>query len=96
MCKGFIRKLTQKSKAKLSTTGIYGVVRHPLYTSNGLLALGMAILFKSMCALLFSIPYALLYLFIIHFEEKNLLERYGEEYKEYKRKTPWKMIPKVI
>ena len=49
-----------------------------------------------MCALLFSIPYALLYLFIIHFEEKNLLERYGEEYKEYKRKTPWKMIPKVI
>jgi len=85
-----------KSKAKLSTTGIYGVVRHPLYMSNGLLALGMAILFKSMYALLFSIPYALLYLLIIHFEEKNLLERHGEEYKEYKRKTLWKMIPKVI
>lgn len=64
--------------------------------SNGLLALGVAILFKSMYALLFSIPYGLLYLLIIHFEEKNLLERHGEEYKEYKRKTPWKMIPKVI
>ncbi|MCK4330496.1 isoprenylcysteine carboxylmethyltransferase family protein [candidate division WOR-3 bacterium] len=85
-----------KNKAKLYTTGIYGVVRHPLYMSNGLLALGIAILFKSMYALLFSIPYALLYLLIIHFEEKNLLERYGEEYKEYKRKNPWKMIPKVI
>ena len=85
-----------KNKAKLNTSGIYGVVRHPLYMSNGLLALGMAILFKSMHALLFSIPYALLYLLIIHFEEKNLLERCGEEYKEYKRKTPWKMIPKVI
>jgi len=85
-----------KSKAKLITTGIYGVIRHPLYISNGLLALGMAILFESMYALLFSIPYTLLYLLIIHFEEKSFLERYGEKYKEYKRKTPWKMIPKVI
>jgi len=86
----------KKSKAKLITTGIYGIVRHPLYLSNSLLAFGIAILFKSMYALLFSIPYALLYLPIVHFEEKGLLEKYGGEYKEYKRKTPWKMIPKVI
>lgn len=85
-----------KSKAKLITTGIYGIVRHPLYLSNGLLAIGMAILLKSMSALLFSIPYALLYLLIIHFEERGLLEKYGEEYEAYKGKTPWRMIPKII
>jgi len=85
-----------KSKAKLIMTGIYGTVRHPLYLSNGLLAIGLAILLKSTFALLFSITYTLLYLPIIHFEERNLLEKYGEEYKKYKKEVPWRMIPKVI
>lgn len=87
---------TLKKKAKLVTTGIYGIVRHPLYMSNGLLAIGMAILLKSVYAILFSIPYSLLYLVIIYFEEKDLLEKYGEGYKEYKKKVKWKMIPKIV
>jgi protein-S-isoprenylcysteine O-methyltransferase Ste14 len=41
-----------KRKAKLITTGIYGIVRNPLYMSNGLLAVGMAVLLKSMYAIL--------------------------------------------
>jgi protein-S-isoprenylcysteine O-methyltransferase Ste14 len=63
-----------KSKEKLIMTGIYGTVRHPLYLSNGLLAIGLAILLKSTFALLFSITYTLLYLQIIHLEERNLSE----------------------
>ena len=51
-----------KSKGSLVTRGVYGTVRNPLYMSNFLLAVGMAVLLKSMYALLFSIPYALLYL----------------------------------
>ncbi len=85
-----------KKKSNLVTTGIYGVIRNPLYMSNGLLAIGMAILFKSLNALLFSVPYSFLYLLIIYFEEKDLLEKYGEEYKEYKKKVKWKIIPKII
>lgn len=85
-----------KSKGKLVTTGMYGILRHPLYLSNGLFAIGMAILLKSIYAFLFSIVYTFLYLPIIHFEEKDLLMKYSEEYKEYKRKVPWKMIPKII
>lgn len=85
-----------KGKARLVATGVYGIVRHPLYLSNGLLALGMAILFKSMYALLFSIPYFLSYLLIIHFEERDLLEKYGEEYREYTKKVPWRLIPWLL
>ena len=85
-----------KKKSNLVTTGIYGIVRHSLYMSNGLLAVGMAILFKSLNALLFSIPYFLFYLLIIYFEEKDLLEKYGEEYKKYQRNVSWKIFPKVI
>ncbi len=85
-----------KGKGKLITTGIYGIVRHPLYMSNRLLAIGMAVFFRSVCAILFSIPYSLSYLLIIHFEEKGLLEKYREKYKKYKKEVPWRMIPKVI
>jgi len=85
-----------KGKAKLVTRGLYGIVRHPLYMSNGLLAVGMAILFKSIPALWFSIPYFLSYLPIIYLEEKDLLEKYGDEYQEYRKKVPWRLIPKII
>jgi protein-S-isoprenylcysteine O-methyltransferase Ste14 len=85
-----------KSKGKLVTTGVYEIVRNPLYLSNGLLAIGMALLFRSMSALLFSIPYFLFYLPLIHFEEKDLLEKYGEEYEDYKKKVPWRIIPKLF
>jgi protein-S-isoprenylcysteine O-methyltransferase Ste14 len=85
-----------KSKSKLVTTGIYGIVRNPLYMSNGLLAIGMAIFLRSMNALLFSIPYSLSYLLIIYFEEKDLLEKYGREYQDYKMKVPYRIIPKII
>lgn len=85
-----------KSKGKLATGGIYGVVRHPMYLSNGLLAVGVAFLFRSRNALLFSIPYFLLFLPIIYFEERDLLEKYGKDYEGYKRKVPWRMIPKLF
>ncbi len=85
-----------KSKSKLVTTGIYEIVRNPLYMSNGLLAIGMAILLKSMYALLFSIPYSLSYLLIIYFEEKDLMKKYGREYQSYKMKVPWRIIPKLF
>jgi protein-S-isoprenylcysteine O-methyltransferase Ste14 len=85
-----------KDKETLITDGIYRVVRHPLYMSNGLLALGMALLMKSVYALLFSLPYFLSFLLIIHFEEEVLLEQYGDQYLAYKRQVPWRMIPKVL
>ncbi len=64
--------------------------------SNGLLAIGLAVLFDSMYALLFSVCYSLLFLPIIHYEERDLVQKYGEEYLEYKRKVPWRIIPWVI
>ena len=85
-----------KGKGKLVTTGIYGIVRHPMYLSNGLLAIGMTILFRSIYALLFSFLYFLFFLPLIYFEERDLLQKYGDEYKEYKKKVPWKLIPKLF
>ena len=73
-----------KVKAELITSGIYGISRHPLYVGNFLFAVGMAILFRSVYASLFSILYGILYLLIIHFEERDLLVKYGDEYAKYR------------
>lgn len=85
-----------KTKGRLITTGIYKFIRHPLYLSNGLLAVGLAIFFRSWYAFLFSIFYMFLFLPIIYFEEKDLLKKYGKEYIKYKKKIKWKMIPWII
>ncbi len=77
-----------KGKSRLVTSGIYRWMRHPLYISNMLLAVGLALLLKSTYAFLFSIVYSLLFLPIIYFEEKDLLKKYGKEYEEYRKKVP--------
>ena len=82
-----------KSKTNLITTGIYRIIRNPLYLSNVFLAIGMAVLFKSGYALLFSLVYFLFFWPIIYFEERDLLKKYGEEYKKYQKNTKWRMIP---
>lgn len=76
-----------KSETRLVTTGIYWFVRHPLYTSNGLFAIGMALLFNSLYSFLFSIMYTFLYLPIINLEERDLLKKYGDKYERYKEKV---------
>jgi len=85
-----------KAKSKLVTTGVFGIIRNPLYMSNYLLAVSMAILFKSLYALLFSIPYFFSYIIIIYFEEKDLVAKYGEKYEKYKKRVPWRMVPKLF
>ena len=84
-----------RTKGTLVTGGIYGVVRHPLYMSNGLMALGLALLMNNLNALLFVFPYCLGFAAIIHFEEIELMEQYGEAYRDYKKQVPWRLVPRV-
>jgi protein-S-isoprenylcysteine O-methyltransferase Ste14 len=85
-----------KDKGLLVTDGIYGRVRHPLYMSNILMALGMALLMNSLVAFGFTIFYFFGFGAIIYFEEIGLVEQYGEQYTAYRQQVPWKMVPMVF
>ncbi len=76
-----------KENGKLSTTGLYRYVRHPMYTSVLLLALGIALHSGSAIKyLLVAFLYVLLYLKSV-FEEKYLGLKYSE-YAEYSARIP--------
>jgi len=83
-----------RAEGKLVTTGIYGHVRHPQYLGFLLLTLGMNILWVTVSTLLLWPILAFMYYRLAKQEEKELEEKFGEEYLKYKRRVPM-LIPRV-
>jgi len=83
-----------RAKGKLVTTGIYRHIRHPQYLGFLLLTLGMNILWITISALLLWHILAILYYRLAKEEDKELEERFGEEYLKYKRVVPM-LMPRI-
>lgn len=73
-------------------TGLYGIVRHPMYTSTLLMFLSMPVILGSLVSLVLFLPYPLLIAMRIRNEE-SVLERELRGYSDYKRKVKYRMIP---
>lgn len=86
------RTIEVQEDQKVIDTGLYGIVRHPMYSVTVLLFLSMPIVLGSM----FSFIVFLAYPFIIAFRIKNeeeFLEKELKGYSEYKKKIKYRMIP---
>ena len=78
----------------LNTTGLYSIVRNPLYVGNFLVYNGVLLAYSSPAALaLFNAFFIPNYYFIILSEERYLENQFGEAYSEYRGRVP-KVIPK--
>ena len=89
------RTVEVSENQKVVDDGLYGIVRHPMYTSTIFLFLSMPLVLDS----LFSFVVMLIYPIIIIFRIKNeeeFLESRLEGYKEYKEKVKHKIIPYVF
>ena len=75
-------------------TGVYAIVRHPMYTSVIMLTPGMAIWLGSYAAALFSIVPIVLVAVRIVFEEQ-FLRRELPGYEDYTRQVRYRMVPFV-
>jgi protein-S-isoprenylcysteine O-methyltransferase Ste14 len=80
-------------KGQLVTTGIFQYIRHPHYTSLLIVGFGLALFFYSVFALIIAAVAIPIMILSIIDEEKLLIKQYGEPYKEYMKKVPWRMIP---
>ncbi|RPG59574.1 MAG: DUF1295 domain-containing protein [Flavobacteriales bacterium TMED191] len=74
---------------ELNTTGVYSIVRNPLYLANYLIWLGISIYSLSYILIaISSLFFFIIYEKIILVEEFFLTKKYGEKYEEYSLKTP--------
>jgi protein-S-isoprenylcysteine O-methyltransferase Ste14 len=80
---------------KLARNGPYAHIRHPLYTGNFMLGLGMCIMGASIPFLLLYVAlFVTVYLGIAKSEEKKMEETFGADYALYKKNVPV-FIPRV-
>lgn len=73
---------------KIIDKGIYKLSRNPMYTIFIVGMLGVCIASASLWILIILIPFSILTHFIVLGEERYCINTYGEEYVEYKNKTP--------
>ena len=77
---------------KVIDTGLYGIVRHPMYSATLILFLSMPLVLGSIISFIIFLMYPILIVIRIKNEEK-LLEKELEGYIEYKKKVKYRLIP---
>ena len=88
------RTIEVQENQKVVDTGLYGVVRHPMYSVTVVLFLAMPLVLGSPLAFLVFLQYPFLTAKRIRGEEK-FLEENLQGYREYEKKVPWHLIPYI-
>ena len=88
------RTVEVSDNQKVVDTGLYGLVRHPMYTSTIFLFLSMPLVLNSIFSFIVMLVYPLIIIFRIKNEEE-VLENELIGYKEYKEKVNYKLIPYI-
>ena len=86
------RTIEVQENQKVIDTGLYGIIRHPMYAVTIWLFLAIPIVLGSWWALLCMAPYPFLIAIRILNEEK-ILENNLSGYKEYKAKVKYRLVP---
>ena len=86
------RTIEVQDNQKVIDTGLYGIVRHPMYTATTLLFLAMPLVLASPISFAIMLLYIPLIVIRIKNEEK-VLEEGLEGYKEYKTRVKYRVIP---
>ena len=80
---------TEQVADQLNTTGVYSIVRHPLYLGNFIIWFGITLLFESwQTTALVTLIFILYYERIAFAEETFLRNTFGERYLAWAEKTP--------
>lgn len=74
--------------------GVFGIVRHPIYLGEILFYAGLMMFSLSIAAGLVLVGAVSFLVFISQYEEKLLLDRFGEKYSAYMQEVPM-LIPRI-
>lgn len=88
------RTIEVQEGQKVIDTGLYGIVRHPMYTATLLLFLSMPLVLGSLISFVVFLAYPAIIISRLKNEEK-FLEKELKGYTEYKQKVKYRLIPFV-
>jgi len=86
--------ITVETGQTLVSTGLYGFVRHPMYTGDIIMMVGIPLALGSYWGLLLVVP-GLIGLVIRIFDEEKLLEQQLDGYRDYTRRVRYRLVPAV-
>ncbi len=86
------RTIEVQENQKVIDTGVYGIVRHPMYSATLLLFLSMPLVLGSIYSFIIFLAYPFIIAKRIKGEE-TFLERELDGYREYKEKVKYRLIP---
>ena len=86
--------ITVESGQTLVSTGLYGLVRHPMYSGSVIMMVGVPLALDSYWGLVFVIP-ALAALALRIRDEEELLQQQLSGYSEYEQQVHYRLVPFV-
>jgi protein-S-isoprenylcysteine O-methyltransferase Ste14 len=86
--------ITIEEGQPLVSTGLYGIVRHPMYVGNVILMIGLVLALGSYWSLLL-VPIGLLLLAVRIVDEEKLLNAELDGYRQYTQKVRYRLVPLV-
>ena len=89
-----LRTIEVKKNQKLIDTGLYGIVRHPMYMATIILFLSMPLILGSLISFVIFLVYPFIIIKRIKNEEK-VLEKDLKGYIEYEMKVKYRLIPYI-
>jgi protein-S-isoprenylcysteine O-methyltransferase Ste14 len=82
-----------RKDAVLVSTGPYAIVRHPIYLGAFIFLAALSLVTANLLVLLPTLVLMALLFMQIDGEEATLIDKFGDEYREYMKRTP-RLIPK--
>ncbi len=72
----------------LIDSGVYAVVRHPMYLGGVLMVFGSVLVSQHWLTLILGLPLFIWFPYVVLQEDKDLIEKFGNDYKHYIQKVP--------
>ena len=81
---------------KIVTSGVFSRIRHPLYLTAIIINLGIALAFGVVLTLLIAMGSIFHWIMTALKEEEFLLQKFGEDYRQYKKNVRWRFLPGIF
>ena len=83
-----------KEGHSLITTGPYGYIRHPMYTSLSIIFIGFAVISSFWPLWILTLITTMFFFRIVRIEEEMMIDEFGDEYVAYIERTG-RYLPKL-